>query len=113
MVVLEAQPIQRAAQVGAVQVSKQASAALLGVGRVHKNGVVVGVHHAVALLPERVCTGVNVFLVVTCSRWDLYLLSMTRCQGSNLLRCSPAHQGGLRSVEKAAEWERHSSVPQW
>jgi hypothetical protein len=76
VVVLEAQPVQRAARVGAVQVSKQAGAPLLGVGRVHKHGVVVGVHHAVALLPERVCAGVNVFLVLMCSRWDLCVLSM-------------------------------------
>jgi hypothetical protein len=74
VVVLEAQPVQRAARVGAVQVSKQPGAALLGVGRVYKHGVVVGVHHAVALLPERVCAGVNVLLVLTCSRCDLCVL---------------------------------------
>lgn len=59
MVVLEAQPIKRVAQVGALQISKQPGAALLGVGRFNKPAVIVGIHQDIALLLERVCTGVK------------------------------------------------------
>lgn len=57
MVVLETQPVQREVRVRTVQVAVQASAALLRVGGVDEDGVVVGFDHAVTLFAQRVCGG--------------------------------------------------------